>query len=87
MAKATLPFDKAEAMKADTPATFARAIGKDPKQVRGKLRREKIYVSQDRGAFDTEAKNMLIEHFFSAPEPQEKAAPKKATPKTKKAAS
>ena len=75
-------INKAEAMKAGTPAEFARAINVDPKRLRAKLRSLGVRVSDDRAAFNAEAKNQLWDHFVTA-KSSEKTSPAKGKAKQK----
>lgn len=74
-------INKAEAMKAANPADFARAIDVDPKRLRAKLRNLGVRVSDDRAAFNADAKNQLWDHFVTS----KKEAPAKTSPAKGKA--
>ena len=67
--------DKKEAFKAETPAQFARAISADPKAVRRFLRSKGIRVSDNKEAFDNEAKTLVWDKWIEGKgEPKEKEA-------------
>lgn len=76
-------ISKDKAMKAGTPAEFAKLIGHEDggRRVRAKLRSNDIRVSRG-DAFDAKAKNLLWEAFV---EGKKAAAKTKATKKEKAA--
>lgn len=83
---ATTP-NKAEAMKAETPAAFARAIGADPKRLRSRLRSLGVKVSENRAGFNAKAKETLWGIFVENKTPEKTPKSKATTKKAAKASS